>query len=98
MAYRIQLRLAAQIKPQNSEPLIRVLPGFDSGRENTLRQTLDSIRQSTKCAEAFARAGLETVAGLITHGIVIGPATLLLDSYNNQQAGISEDSADMLAS
>ncbi len=73
-----------------SESLLKILPGFDSGQEQRVRQTLDSIKESTRCAKAFAEAiGIEP-AGLIAHGIVIGPAFLLGNPADNQQSGITE--------
>ncbi|HVQ36179.1 MAG TPA: RHS repeat-associated core domain-containing protein, partial [Pyrinomonadaceae bacterium] len=75
---------------QDSEPLIRVLPGFDSDREKEMLQTLEDMQRSSKCAEAFANAGLTAIAGLIQHGIVIGPATLLSNPANTQMIGITE--------
>jgi RHS repeat-associated protein len=76
-----------------SEPLVKFLPAvgsYDSRDEDLIRQTLTSIAQSTTCAAAFTKAGLNTVAGLILNGIVIGPATLLLSPDNVNMIGITE--------
>jgi hypothetical protein len=79
-----------KVLPQDSEPLIKLLPGLNPDQEKRIGDTLDSIKKSAKCAEAFAKAGLTDITGLILHGIVIGPATLLSNPDNTQMIGITE--------
>jgi hypothetical protein len=72
------------------EDPIKVLPGFDAGDEQRLRQTLEDIKKDTDCAAAFADAVGIDPKGLTNRGRVFGSAFLLGNPADNSQAGITE--------
>lgn len=63
---------------------------YGPGKEKDIKNALDNILYNGACADAFQRAGLETPAGIYSKGLVIGPATLLLDPNSVSRIGITE--------
>jgi hypothetical protein len=74
----------------SAESPIKFLPGFSENQENEVYDTLQSIRESEPCAQAWAKYRGFTPGDLIDKGLLLGLAVLLRGS--NQQIGITEAS------
>lgn len=49
---------------------------------------MESLLKNEKCSRAFEILGLQTINQTVEKGLVIGPATLLSNSANNEMMGI----------
>lgn len=93
----------SQPKPKPTTPVLidegsrsnlpTLLPGFHPGEEGRVLETLNRIKANTNCTAAFAKYGLQNIAGLILNGVVIGRADLLQNPDNWQMVGVTDQAA-----